>query len=250
MTSRDRFEQMMIRWVLVVLPTILIGYVTLRFLNFSYTALSTRIGSQAIYFAAGLLAAYTLYYYGARWVITFLGLWLLYWFAERVISRLPGEFDVFYTTARFQLYSTLFIIGWIFGFLLARIRWSYILIFGVLTVATLVITSDTIDLSLSYLLVHLFPVVAYGLYMYFLAPLLSDRIELTLKKSGRLALRFIGFLIVIFLAFVLTDWLLRGEMKVVEKEKASDESSPSPNKYIIKKVVLVLKWGGELTRKG
>ncbi len=235
--NRDRFEQLLIRWVLVVVPTILIGYVTLRFLNFSYTALSTGIGTQAIYFAAGLLVAYTLYYYGARWVITFLGLWFLYWVAERIISRLPGEFDVFYTTARFQLYSTLFIIGWIFGFLLARIRWSYILVFGLLTVATLVITSDTIDLSLSYLLVHLFPVVAYGLYMYFLSPLLVDRIELTLNKSGRLALRFIGFLIVIFFAFVLTDQLLRGSMKAVEKElgargaKENKEGSKKEGNY-------------------
>jgi len=32
------------------------------------------------------------------------------------------------------------------------------------------------------------------------------------------------------------------QIKVVEKEPSSDESSP--NKYVIKKVVLVLKWGG------
>ena len=102
MNSRERFEQLLIRWVLVVVPTILISYVTLKFLNFSYTALSTGILSQVAYFSFGLIASYTLYYYGARWVITFVGLWLLYWLAERSISRLPGEFDVFYTTARFQ----------------------------------------------------------------------------------------------------------------------------------------------------
>jgi|JI9StandDraft_1071089.scaffolds.fasta_scaffold574489_1 inositol hexakisphosphate/diphosphoinositol-pentakisphosphate kinase len=39
-------------------------------------------------------------------------------------------------------------------------------------------------------------------------------------------------------------------MKVVEKEPASEESSPSPNKYVIKKIALVLKWGGELTHNG
>lgn len=38
------------------------------------------------------------------------------------------------------------------------------------------------------------------------------------------------------------------QMKVIEKEPASDGSSPA--KFIIKKAVLVLKWGGELTRKG
>lgn len=32
------------------------------------------------------------------------------------------------------------------------------------------------------------------------------------------------------------------QMKVVEKEPCSSDSSP--NKYIVKKAVLVLKWGG------
>jgi len=218
MTRKERFEQLLIRWVLVALPTLLIGYVTLRYLNFSYTALTTGILSQAAWFGAGLMGAYTLYYFRARWVITFLMLWALYFVLERVISRLPGEFDVFYTTARFQLYSTLFFIGWVFGFLLARIRWSYIIIFGVLTIATLAIVSDTIDLSPEYLVVRLFPVLAYGLYMYFISPLLTERIELTLKKSGKLAIRLFGFLLVILLVFLVTDQLLRGQVKAVEKE--------------------------------
>lgn len=220
-SRRDQLEQLLARWVLVALPTLLIGYVTLRFLNFSYTAFTTGIFSQALWFSAGLLVSYTLYYFRARIVVTFVLLWLAYMASERIISRLPGEFDVFYTTARFQLYSTLFLFGWAFGLLLARLRWGYIVIFGLLTVATLVIVSDTIDLSLEYLLLHLFPVVAYGLYMYFLSPLLLDRIELSWKQSGRLALRLAGFLLIILLAFVLADQLLRGQVNAVEKELAA-----------------------------
>lgn len=218
---KERFEQLIIRWLLVVLPTLLIGVVTLQYLNFSYTQLSTPLLAQAIWFAAGLLAAYSLYYFRARWLVTLILLWLAYLGAERIISRLPGEFDVFYTTARFQLYSTLFLFGWGFGLLLARIRWSYILIFVILTAVTLVVVSDTIDLSIEYLLLHLFPVVAYGLYMYFLTPMLEDRIVLSWRRSGRLALRLAGFLLVILLAFVITDRLLRGSVKAVEKELAA-----------------------------
>ena len=220
-TTRDRFEQLIIRWVLVVLPTLLIGYVTLRFLNFSYTAFTTGILSQALWFSIGLVAAYTLYYYRARIIVTLILLWLVYIGAERLISRLPGEFDVFYTTARFQLFSTLFLFGWAFGLLLSRLRWGYVVIFGLLMVATLVIVSDTIDLSLEYLLLHVFPVVAYGLYMYFLSPLLADRIELSWKRTGRLAIRLAGFLFIILLAFVAADRLLRGEVNAVEKEIAA-----------------------------
>jgi hypothetical protein len=221
MDRREKLEQLMVGWVLVALPTLLIGVVTIRALNFSYTALSTSLFGQSLWFSLGLLGAYTLYYFRARWLVTLILLWVAYSVAEIVISRLPGEFDVFYTTARFQLYSTLFLFGWVFGLLLAKIRWSYILIFGVLVVATLIIAADTIDLSLEYLLVKLFPVLAYGLYMYFLSPLLRDRIEVSWKSSGRLALRLAGFLLVILLAFVITDRLLRGTVNAVEKELAA-----------------------------
>ena len=219
--SIDRFQQLLIHWAIVVLPTILIGYVTLRFLNFSYTSLSTSILSQTIYFSLGLLAAYSLYYYGARWVVTFLLLLLVYWLFEETISRLPGEFDVFYTTARFQLYSTLFIFGWVFGFLLVRIKWAYIILFGILSIVTLVSISDTIDISLSYILLHIFPVVVYGLYMYFLSPLVSERIEWDKKKSAKFFTRVVLFSLLVLLAFIVTESLLKGNVKAVEKELAA-----------------------------
>ncbi len=223
--QRERLEQWGIRLVLVVVPTLLIGYVTLRYMNFSYTNLSTGVPSQAAWYGAGLAISYSLYYFRARWTVTFILLWIVYVLAEQAISRLPGEFDVFYTTARFQLYSTLFLFGWGFGFVLARIRWSYIIIFGLLTVSTLVIVSDTIDLSLTYLVVKLFPVIAYGLYMYFITPLLADRVELSWRSGRRITLRFAGFLLVILLAFIVTDRLLRGSIKAVEKEIAARGNS-------------------------
>lgn len=207
--------------MLVVLPTVLIGFVTLRFLNFSYTALSTGIVSQTVYFSLGLVLAYALYYYGARWTVSFLLLWLAYWLCEKIINRLPGEFDVFYTTARFQLYSTLFLFGWAFGFLLVRVKWSYIILFAVLAIVTLVSISNTVDISLPYILAHIFPVVVYGLYMLFLSPVLTTPISLDWKKSARLLGRVVVFALLVLLAFVITESLFKSDLKAVEKELAA-----------------------------
>lgn len=220
-SKSDHLQQLLIRLAVVVLPTIVIGYITLRFLNFSYTSLTTGLFSQTIYFSFGLVAAYVLYYYGARWVVTFFLLWVAYWLFDKAINRLPGEFDVFYTTARFQLYSTLFIFGWVFGLLLVRIKWAYIILFAVLSMVTLVSISDTIDLSLSYILIHIFPVTVYGLYMYFLSPLLVERIELDKKKSVKFLLRVMLFVMLVALAFVIAESLLKGNVKAVEKELAA-----------------------------
>lgn len=220
-SKSDRLQQLLIRLAVVVLPTIVIGYITLRFLNFSYTSLNTGLFSQTIYFSFGLVAAYVLYYYSARWVVTFFLLWIAYWLFDKAINRLPGEFDVFYTTARFQLYSTLFIFGWVFGLLLVRIKWAYVILFAVLSIVTLVSISDTIDLSLSYILIHIFPVTVYGLYMYFLSPLVAERIELDKKKSVKFLLRVVLFVMLVALAFVIAESLLKGNVKAVEKELAA-----------------------------
>lgn len=219
--NQEKFQQLLIRWVLVVLPTVVIGYVTLRFVNLSYTSLNTGIDSQTVYFALGIILAYTLYYYGARLAVTALLLWVVYWLFENAINKLPGEFDVLYANARFLLFSTLFILGWVFGFLLARIKWSYIIVSTLLALANLVAISETVDVSLGYILLHLFPVVLYGLYMLFLSPLLFVKIELSWKKSLQLATRLAVFVLLIFLAFVVTDFLLKGEVKAVEKELAA-----------------------------
>lgn len=219
--NQEKFQQLLIRWVLVVLPTVLIGYVTLRFVNLSYTSLNTGIASQTVYFALGIILAYTLYYYGARLAITVLLLWIVYWLFDNAINKLPGEFDVLYANARFLLFSTLFIFGWVFGFLLVRIKWSYILISTLLALANLVAISETVDVSLGYILLHLFPVMLYGLYMLFLSPLLFVKIELSWKKSLQLGGRLAAFVILILLAFVITDLLLKGEVKAVEKELAA-----------------------------
>ncbi len=220
-STQDRIQQLLIRWVLVLVPTLLIANITLRFLNFSYTSLSTSIGLQTLYFGLGLVVAYSLYFYGARWLVTIIILWLVYWLFEKIINRLPGEFDVFYTNAKFYLYSTLFIFGWVFGFLLARVRWAYAILFGLLSVVTLVSISDTIDISLAYILSRIAPVVVYGLYMLFLTPLLVTRIELSPKKSAWLALRVALFALLILLAFAITESLMKGNMKAVEKELAA-----------------------------
>lgn len=219
--KNERLQQLLIRWVLVVIPTIVISYITLRFLNFSYTSLNTGILSQTIYFSLGLVLAYSLYHYGARWVVSFIILWLVYLLFERIINRLPGEFDVFYATARFQLYSTLFLFGWAFGFLLVRVRLAYLILFAILTIVTLVSVSNTIDISLSYILLHLAPVVVYGLYMLFLSPLLTERIEIDLRRSRKFFIRVSLFALLILLAFIITERLFGGEVKAVEKELAA-----------------------------
>lgn len=213
-----RFRQLIFLQVLVVLPTAAIGYVTLLWINMSFTAFNTSVWAQGLFFTTGLTLAYALYFFRARWLVSFLILGLVYYFLSQIISWLPGEFDLFYATTRFQLFSTLFLLGWLFGLLLVRLTLGYIWVTVLLFIITLINISDTTDLSYTYLLTRLLPLLMYALYLFFLTPQLSQSTEWTWKKAGRLSLRVGLFVLLVLFSFFITERLLRGQRKVVEKE--------------------------------
>ncbi|MCU0418495.1 MAG: transglutaminase domain-containing protein [Cyclobacteriaceae bacterium] len=237
LTNYSRAQQLLVRWLLVIVPTIGVGAFALKQVNFSYTALHTGISLQVVCFSLGLAIAYSLYFFRARVLVSLALLGVVYWVAQRVIVKLPGEFDVFYATARFELYATLFLIGWFFGLLLARVTWGYILLFAVLVAVSLVVASNTIDVSLPYVLVHVAPAVVYGVYMFFLSPVLATEGVFTWKRVSRLAVRTGLFVGLVVLMFFVVEPFFRGDLKAVEKElvargaKEKDEKGQGSGGY-------------------
>jgi hypothetical protein len=216
-TKRKTILQLLYRLLFLVVPTAFVVFKTLESFNLSYSEISTGIFWQAFYFGLGLTAAFILYFYRARFIITFPILLLVYWLLKILVSRMPGEIDVFEFTVKFKLYSTLFIFGWLFGFLLARVKYAYVVIAGILAVITIVAISQEYDLSFGFLLESFLPVIAYTLYMLFIAPSLSEAVDLDLKRSGKklgLALLFLG---IVFGAFLIA--FDRTEQKRILVEK-------------------------------
>jgi len=211
-----QFGQLVFRYFFILAPTSMIGLFTLRNINLSYTNLSTDITSQWLFFTVGLLCAYTLYFYRVRGLISFILLAICYYFIDNLISKLPGEFDVFYTYARFQLFSLLFIIGWLTGFLLLRVKYSYIFLSALVILISIVISSNTVDVSLNFLLVSLLPPIGYSLYMLFILPSINADSEW--KKSGKLILKFCLFALLLILAFIFVANQFKNELKATEKE--------------------------------
>ncbi|HLG02122.1 MAG TPA: transglutaminase domain-containing protein [Bacteroidia bacterium] len=230
-TSRNVF-QLMIRLLFEVLPTALVIFLTLRFVNVSFSGFDTGYEKQALYFNLGMAIAYSLYFFRARFIITFGLLLLTYWIIAFIIGKLPGEFDVFRAMISFRLYATLFIGGWIAGFLLARIRFAYIIISVFLAVVTLIhisgadkIEAGTADGLKAYFLLNALPVVAYILYMLFLAPVLANLVVMDAKRAGKLFFRIILFLAVVLLVFI---WQTGKHKKDLQArwEKTQQETPP------------------------
>jgi hypothetical protein len=216
-TTRKTILQLLFRLLFIVVPTLLVGYKTLELLNLSYSKINTWIIAQSLYFGLGLAAAYILYYYRARFIVTFPVLLLVYWLLKLMIDRMPGEIDVFEYAVKFKLYSTLFIFGWIFGFLLARVKYAYVVIAGILAVISIVAISSSYDLSFEFLAKSLLPVVGYTVYMLFIAPALSEAVDLDWKRSGKKFGFAVFFLGLVFFAYWLAFQKVENKFKATEK---------------------------------
>ncbi len=215
-TTRKTILQLIFRLLFFVVPTLLVVFKTLEQLNSSFTAFNTGVLSQAVYFGFGITISFILYFYRARFIITFPVLLLVYWLLARAISRMPGEVDVFFYSVQFRLFSSLFIFGWIFGFLLARIKFAYMFIAGILALIALVSISDEVQLDIQFLVYNLLPIVAYTLYMMFIAPPLSESIDMDFKKSTKNLVRAFAFLLLVFFAFLTANYFLEDKFKATE----------------------------------
>jgi hypothetical protein len=228
MTIQKTILHLLFRVLFMVVPTVLVVYVTLDQLNTTYTSFNTGVVLQATYFGLGILSAFVLYYYRARFIITFPILLLIYWLLERFVSRMPGEIDIYKYSVLFRLYSGLFIFGWICGFLVERIKFAYILIGGILAVASILSTINHLEFEITnpdepahldfiFMVKRQLPVVAYVLYMLFIAPPLSESINIDFKKTGSQFLRLVGFCILLFAAYWLAFDKVEDEFKSTEK---------------------------------
>ncbi|MBI3509194.1 MAG: hypothetical protein HY064_00920 [Bacteroidetes bacterium] len=227
--TRKTILQLLFRLLFEVAPTIFISYVTLGYINNYFTALETSVATQAIWLAAGLVISFVLYFYRARIAVTIILLLLANWIVAKIISKTPGEFDLFKREVQYQIFSTLFFIGWAFGLLLSRWRFAFIAIAIGLGITTISSIGQNMDMTVpdgktfddvlkSYIFDHLFALFAYVMFMLFISPVLVEIPDTGLKRSGRIVMRAIAFMALMFAIFIFTmNITTSNPLKAVEK---------------------------------
>ncbi|HEU4718596.1 MAG TPA: transglutaminase domain-containing protein [Bacteroidia bacterium] len=229
-TDRRTFLQLLMRWLFILVPTLAASYFVLRAIDLRYTSLDTDLGLQALFFGAGLAVAYSLYFFRVRFLVTFLLIWIAWFVTGKIISNVSGEFDYFLVKTEFDLFSTLFIGGWITGFLLERFKPMRIilpLLFLSAITTILVLTLKSEDATAENILLAIAPFVAYALYMMLAAEQLASMLDADGKKIGYLLLRTTLFL-AILLGIV---WLSRpDDMKMQMIRKLLQQVESQDNK--------------------
>ena len=116
-------NDLLARIIFLLVPTLLVCYFLLWNANQYYTILNNHVWQQTLYVAAGMGGAAILYGFRFRFLPTFsllaLGFYLFY---KGLDTLSVGEFDFFFISIQFRVFTITFLFGWILAWGFIRIR--------------------------------------------------------------------------------------------------------------------------------
>lgn len=154
----------------LVLPTAALSYFMLKSANNHHPVLENNATEQALYVLAGMAAATVFYSFRFRFITTFSLLAIALYFTYKGIDNTAiGEFDTFFLSIRFLIFSRLFCASVLIGAAFARSRYAHYLIAALALSGSIYIIAKQHADTLSHFLYAILPVVLYSFYIIFAA---------------------------------------------------------------------------------
>ncbi len=205
--------------LLLALPTVTLVFYLLFHVNGYYSILQNNWLQQGLYFGVGIAAATVFYGYRFRFLTTAVLLFFIYFLAYKIMGHISvGEFDAFFFSVKFLVFSYLFSAGWIAGYGFSRSRYFTIFWSVFLLAMQIIVVSKTDDISANALVAAFAPVLLYAFYIIYTAELIRNMNEdqrnfawfITKRLAG-----FIGFAAVLLFAMLL---IFQKEFKSIEQD--------------------------------
>ncbi len=176
-------NELLAKVLFLLLPTLLVCYFLLWNANQYYAILRSQAVQQTIYVAAGMLGAALFYSFRFRFLPSFLVLaGVLYAVYRGIDASAVGEFDTFFLSIQFKVFSITFITGWLAGWGFVRLRFFSVFIAALFLTCCIWLVSKQSqvffaengqDALLNFAAVF-GPIVLYAVYIIFTAELIRS----------------------------------------------------------------------------
>lgn len=205
--------------ILLAVPTALLIFYLLWRLNQYYSILENHWLNQGLYFFAGSVLALIFYAFRFRFLTTTLVLLFIQYFIYRSLGSINvSEFDSFYFSIQFLVFSILFYCGWLAGYGFSRSRYFTIFWSVLLLVIQIVIVSKTSDIHVDILINAFIPVLAYAFYIIYTSELIRNMNEEETRFGLFIVKRLAGFAVFILILFLVVLSVFMNDFKAIEKE--------------------------------
>jgi len=224
--SKYSFQITIAQLILLVLPTIAIICLSLFRLNNYYSILENNYLSQTTYFSIGIVASVLFHRFNFRFITAFLILLFINSIIYQLLQRISiGEFDAFFVSVKFYIFSILVLFGWAIGFALTRSKLLVIIWLAILIFAEIIAISKTSDFEFENLLQSIIPSAVYLVYILFSVELLNKLKEDASGLFQKISKRFALFAALVVLFLIFTFNLFKPSFQAIEKEWGGASSS-------------------------
>ncbi len=225
------WKKVMAQLVLLAVPTAIFFFYMLWDVNRFYNILENNWIKQGVYFSFGLGASIIFYAFRFRFISTATIVFALCYFTYKFLGSLTiGEFDAFYFSIQFLIFTILFCLGWLSGFGFSRSRYFTIGWSVLLLVTQMVIVSKTTDIKVETLINAFVPVLAYAFYIIYTSELIRNMNEDEKHFAWFIIKRLSGFGLVVLILFLIIFNILKNDFKAVEKEWGNSQATYNKGK--------------------
>ncbi|MCW3102781.1 MAG: hypothetical protein JWO09_1221 [Bacteroidetes bacterium] len=212
-------KKMIAQLLLLAAPTAILFFYLLWDVNRFYDILENNWIRQGIYFTSGIVAAIIFYAFRFRFFTTAAIVFLFCYSCYKLLGSVSfGEFDAFYFSIQFLIFTFLFSVGWLAGFGFSRSRYFTVAWSVLLLVAQIVVVSKTTDIKVNVLINAFVPILAYAFYIIYTAELIRNMNDDEPKFSWFILKRLSGFAVVAMLLFLLVFTFFKNDFMAVERE--------------------------------
>jgi protein-glutamine gamma-glutamyltransferase len=236
MKNEDRFSIMrvIISLVFLVFPTIGIVWLLSGQTNAYLGYLNVNPWWQTLFFSGGMIAAFMLYSFRARFLVTAGLLGFLLFAGYKAIEKYyTGEFDSYFISVQYALYAFIFALSWLIGYGLARLRYFPIVLSAFVLLLTIILhTNNTLIHDYRQYLIDFVPVVVYVFYIIYIREVIQSMQAFGWSNLFKLFGRTVLFLLFLMLILFGSDYLFKDQianLKDAVQESASkngDKNQP------------------------
>ncbi|HEX8516078.1 MAG TPA: transglutaminase domain-containing protein [Bacteroidia bacterium] len=213
------YKKMLAQLILLAVPTAMLLFFLLWDINRFYDILENNWIRQGIYFSSGLAAAVIFYAYRFRFLPTALIVFMFCYSCYKLSGSVTfGEFDSFYLSIQFMVFSFLFSTGWLCGFGFSRSRYFTVIWSILLLVIQIVVVSKISDIKVNTLINAFVPILAYAVYIIYTAELIRNMNDDEPKFTWFILKRLTGFSVVILVLFLLILNVFKNDFQAVERD--------------------------------
>ena len=207
-------NELLARLIFLILPTAAICYFLLDNVNQYYSILQNQAFHQTLYLAAGMGIAAIIYAFRFRFIPTFAILLICLYTAYKGLDKYEsGEFDAFFVSTAFLVFSVLFTTGWLIGYGFIRRRYFSVVIAMLMLTGCIALIAKSKADTVNGLLIAFTPALLYAVYIIFTAEQIYNYKDKSQKFWWFLTRRLFFFGIIAALLIASVIYRMRSEIK-------------------------------------